>query len=94
MEITKKHVFLLIFSFILYGYLIDNFKKPEFTEKIIRLLDRVTLNKTHSFISHIQNKTNSLASAITISCSTIIGCIPVLLFFIIKSSKSLNLVYQ
>jgi hypothetical protein len=78
MEITKKHIFLLIFSFILYGYLIDNFKKPEFTKKIIGILDRATLNKTHSIIGHIQNRTNTLASAITISCTTIIGCIPVL----------------
>jgi hypothetical protein len=69
MEITKKHIFLLIFSFIFYGYLIDNFKKPEFTKKIIGILDRATLNKTHSNIVHIQNRTKILASAITISCN-------------------------
>ena len=69
MEITKKHIFLLIFSFILYGYLIDNFKKPEFTKKIIGILDRATLNKTHWIIVHIQNRTKTLASAITISCN-------------------------
>jgi hypothetical protein len=80
MEITKKHVFLLIFSFILYGYLIDSFKKPGFTDKLIGLIGNATNNKTHSFFNLIQNGTNSFASAVSISCTTIIGCLPVRYF--------------
>ena len=84
MEISKKHIFLLIFGFVLYGYLTDLFQRPDFSEKIIHMVAKATRNKTHSFISFIKERTNLFASTISISCTTILGCLPVRVFFLVS----------
>ena len=62
MEITKKHIFLLIFGFVLYGFLIDQFNNPNFSLKIIQFLGRVTNNKSHTIVDYIKEKANLFAT--------------------------------
>ena len=73
----KKHVFLLIFAFVLYGYLIDIFNKPESSTSLSSFIARATQNKTHTVVQYIKTRANLLASGISISCTTVLGCIPV-----------------
>ena len=73
----KKSIFLIIFGFIMYGYLIDVFNNPEFSNKAGYIIGRITNNKSHSIVEYIKTRSNLLASTISISCTTIMGCIPV-----------------
>lgn len=77
----KKYFLLLIFGFIMYGYLIDLFNNTEFTSKASYIIGRVTNNKSHTIIEYVKTRANLLASTISISCTTILGCVPVNLIF-------------
>ena len=73
----KKYIFLIIFGFIMYGYLIDVFNNPEFSSKASYIIGRITNNKSHTIVEYIKTRANLLASTISITCTTIMGCIPV-----------------
>jgi hypothetical protein len=61
----------------MYGYLFDVFNNPEFSNKASYFIERITNNKSHTIFEYIKTRTNLLASTISISCTTIMGCIPV-----------------
>lgn len=83
----RKVVFLLSFA-LLYFYLSDRFKQPDFKANASKLLEPIVGNNTtHTFFGLIENYSNTFAAALASSSITFVANLPVS-FLLIKINQS------
>ena len=71
----KKHIFLIFGAFLIFLYLSDQFKRPDFKISVNEMLG--SNNGTHSVTSWIDTSTNQLAGLVSFSSMAILNYVPV-----------------
>ena len=77
MEVSTRHMFLIVIGIGLYLYLTDRFKQPSTREAIKAALGSISNGSNHTIFDWIENKANSLAGLLSISTMAVVNQLPV-----------------